>query len=213
MSQLKLITESEWTPTELLMTLHAKVDRLQEDQQHMVRMLATVLAAVQDDPATLHKLIRGLSVVPFEDEGEPIVPETPAPLPVLASCPCCENKEAHTEAQVEELFGYRTMEDGKVRVQSWCRECRGLEAKTSPRSKQPLPAHVRELGQKARRLLAEASKLEVERNTLLQASSGRETKQTIALSAEIAAKRTASVPLMAQYEAERSIIRKAKGTK
>lgn len=204
MSQLKLITESEWTPTELLMTLHAKVDRIQQDQEHMSRMLATVLAAVQDDPETLHKLVRGLSVVPFEDEA----------LPALATCPQCEAK-AETEEQVEERFGYRTMEDGKVRVQSWCRSCRSQgENVTEGRAKrQPLPDNVRVLGQQARRLLTEASKLDDERNALLQASNGRETKQTIALSAEIAAKRTASVPLMAQYEAARSVIRKAKGTK
>lgn len=204
MSQLKLITESEWTPTELLMTLHAKVDRIQKDQEHMSRMLATVLAAVQDDPDTLHKLVRGLSVVPFEDEA----------LPALATCPQCEAK-AETEEQVEERFGYRTMEDGKVRVQSWCRSCRSQGEKvTEGRAKrQPLPDNVRVLGQQARRLLTEASKLDDERNALLQASNGRETKQTIALSAEIAAKRTASVPLMAQYEAARSVIRKAKGTK
>lgn len=204
MSQLKLITESEWTPTELLMTLHAKVDRIQKDQEHMSRMLATVLAAVQDDPDTLHRLVRGLSVVPFEDDM----------LPALATCPQCEAK-AETEEQVEELFGYRTMEDGKVRVQSWCRSCRSQGEKvTEGRAKrQPLPDNVRVLGQQARRLLTEASKLDDERNALLQASNGRETKQTIALSAEIAAKRTASVPLMAQYEAARSVIRKAKGTK
>lgn len=119
MSQLKLITESEWTPTELLMTLHAKVDRIQQTQEHMSRMLATVLAAVQDDPQTLHKLVRGLSVVPFEDES----------LPALATCPQCEAK-AETEEQVEERFGYRTMEDGKVRVQSWCRSCRSQGEKS-----------------------------------------------------------------------------------
>ena len=170
----------------------------------MSRMLATVLAAVQDDPDTLHRLVRGLSVVPFEDDM----------LPALATCPQCDAK-AETEEQVEERFGYRTMEDGKVRVQSWCRSCRSQGEKvTEGRAKrQPLPDNVRVLGQQARRLLTEASKLDDERNALLQASNGRETKQTIALSAEIAAKRTASVPLMAQYEAARSVIRKAKGTK
>ncbi|GFP76386.1 hemagglutinin [Clostridium fungisolvens] len=40
-----------------------------------------------------------------------------------AECPCC-NKIAKGEADIEEDFGYRTMNNGKIIPQSYCRECR-----------------------------------------------------------------------------------------
>lgn len=39
------------------------------------------------------------------------------------SCPRCGLK-AHSNNEVEQLFGLRTIESG-VRFQSWCRKCRG----------------------------------------------------------------------------------------
>ncbi len=132
MSQLKLIANDESAEDlcELIKALHTEMVEMRAEMQ---RGFDVLLAVKTDDTETLRKMIVSAppAVVPFEDETAPVV----EPLPVLASCPCCESKEAHTEEQVEELFGYRTMEDGKVRVQSWCRECRGLEGKTSPRRK------------------------------------------------------------------------------
>ena len=69
------------------------------------------------------------SVVPNEDEAMPVVEET-----LLASCPTC-GTTAYTDADVERFFGYRTPACKPTIVQSWCRECRALEAATSPRKK------------------------------------------------------------------------------
>ena len=115
---------------ELIKALHTEMVEMRAEMQ---RGFDVLLAVKGDDTEALRKMIVSAppAVVPFEDETAPVV----EPLPVLAFCPCCEHKEAHTVEQVEQLFGYRTMEDGKVRVQSWCRECRGLEGKTSPRRK------------------------------------------------------------------------------
>ncbi len=40
-----------------------------------------------------------------------------------AECPNC-GKTAHGEDEIEELFGYRNMGDGRTIPQSWCRDCR-----------------------------------------------------------------------------------------
>ena len=40
-----------------------------------------------------------------------------------AECPNC-GKVAHGEDEIEEYFGYRSVGDGKVIPQSWCRDCR-----------------------------------------------------------------------------------------
>ena len=40
-----------------------------------------------------------------------------------AECPQC-GKTAFGEDEIEELFGYRNMGDGRRIPQSWCRECR-----------------------------------------------------------------------------------------
>lgn len=42
-----------------------------------------------------------------------------------AKCPNCE-KIAIGKAQIENLFGYRNMGDGKIIPQSYCRDCRFL---------------------------------------------------------------------------------------
>ena len=136
MSQMRLITDSrdEWTVKELVETLHAKVDDLERKLDAQLKrneaiswQLHAIILHLTGDRAALTAFVMASepTVVPNEDEA----------MPVLASCPCCEHKEATTAEQVEELFGYRTMADGKTIVQSWCRECRGLEGKTSPRKK------------------------------------------------------------------------------
>lgn len=40
-----------------------------------------------------------------------------------AECPNC-GKTAHGVDEIRILFGYRNMGDGRVILQSWCRECR-----------------------------------------------------------------------------------------
>ena len=45
-----------------------------------------------------------------------------------AECPRC-NKKAFGKDEIEELFGYRNMGDGRVIPQSHCRECRIEELK------------------------------------------------------------------------------------
>ena len=40
-----------------------------------------------------------------------------------AECPHC-GKKAYGEEEIEELFGYRNMGDGREIPQSWCKECR-----------------------------------------------------------------------------------------
>ena len=39
-------------------------------------------------------------------------------------CPNCNKTRVDTQAELEEKFGLRKMEDGTVRNQSWCRRCR-----------------------------------------------------------------------------------------
>jgi hypothetical protein len=41
----------------------------------------------------------------------------------IAVCPHC-GKKAVDRDEIEKKFGYRNMGDGRVIVQSWCRECR-----------------------------------------------------------------------------------------
>ncbi|MBM3896858.1 MAG: type III restriction endonuclease subunit R, partial [Thaumarchaeota archaeon] len=48
---------------------------------------------------------------------------------VTAKCPRC-NKMATLRDEVEKLFGFRNI-DGFIRPQSWCRECRKLQAKAA----------------------------------------------------------------------------------
>lgn len=131
MSQLKLIANDESAEDlcELIKALHTEMLEMRAEMQ---RGFDVLLAVKTDDTETLRKMIVSAppAVVPFEDETAPVV----EPLPVLASCPCC-SKKAIMEVQIEQLFGYRTMADGKTIVQSWCRECRALEGKTSPRRK------------------------------------------------------------------------------
>lgn len=43
-------------------------------------------------------------------------------------CPRC-GVTASSDAQIEEKFGYRKMDKGVVRKQSWCRKCRSSRNK------------------------------------------------------------------------------------
>ena len=214
MSQMRLITDSrdEWTVKELVETLHAKVDDLERKLDAQLKrneaiswQLHAIILHLTGDRAALTAFVMASepTVVPNEDEA----------MPVLASCPCCEHKEATTAEQVEELFGYRTMADGKTIVQSWCRECRGLEGKTSPRKKQRLPDDVRALGMEARRLHREADVKSMLRAGALAMSKGRETKESVVLLADERDLRNRAMELLSRYDQARGIIRKAKAAK
>jgi len=214
MSQMRLITESrdEWTVKELVETLHAKVDDLERKLDAQLKrneaiswQLHAIILHLTGDRAALTAFVMASepTVVPNEDEA----------MPVLASCPCCEHKEASTAEQVEELFGYRTMADGKTIVQSWCRECRGLEGKTSPRKKQRLPDDVRELGILGRQFLKMAAAKRDERAKVLEASSGRETRESLALLREEQDLTTKGMAELSGYDTKRAIIRKTNGNK
>ena len=49
-----------------------------------------------------------------------------------AKCPCrgCKT-EANNPEDVELLFGLRNMGNGTIRVQSYCRDCRGLKCEAA----------------------------------------------------------------------------------
>ncbi len=214
MSQMRLITDSrdEWTVKELVETLHAKVDDLERKLDAQLKrneaiswQLHAIILHLTGDRAALTAFVMASepTVVPNEDEA----------MPVLASCPCCEHKEATTAEQVEELFGYRTMADGKTIVQSWCRECRGLEQATSPRKKQRLPDDVRDQGMLGRQFLKMAAAKRDERAKVLEASSGRETKESLALLREEQDLTTKGMAELSGYDTKRAILRKTNGRK
>ena len=52
-----------------------------------------------------------------------------------AECPNC-GKTAHDKDEIEELFGYRKMCDGRIIPQTWCRECRSNYRIPQPRWKE-----------------------------------------------------------------------------
>ena len=55
------------------------------------------------------------------------------PSTLNAKCPCC-GKEANGDLnKIEEIFGFRKMEDGKRIAQSYCKNCRSK--KCSPNNK------------------------------------------------------------------------------
>ena len=50
-------------------------------------------------------------------------------------CPHC-GRTAHGQDAIVADFGYRNMGDGRVIVQSWCRECRSEERRQNRRVNQ-----------------------------------------------------------------------------
>jgi hypothetical protein len=43
---------------------------------------------------------------------------------VSAQCPCCKKTASRDLNKIEELFGFRTVQDERLIPQSYCRECR-----------------------------------------------------------------------------------------
>jgi hypothetical protein len=213
MTQMKLIANSpdEWTVKELVETLHTKVADLERKLDAQLKLNDSIqwhLHAI-----VLHLTGDRAALTAFAMASEPtVVPNEDEAMPVLASCPCCAMKAATAE-RVEELFGYRTMANGKTIVQSWCRECRGLEGKTNPRKKQRLPDDVREQGILGRQFLKMAAAKRDERAKVLEASSGRETKESLALLREEQDLTTQGMAELSGYDTKRAILRKTTSNK
>jgi hypothetical protein len=214
MTQMKLIANSpdEWTVKELVETLHGKVADLERKLDAQLKLNDSIqwhLHAI-----VLHLTGDRAALTAFAMASEPtVVPNEDEAMPVLASCPCCEHKKATTAERVEELFGYRTMANGKTIVQSWCRECRGLEGKTNPRKKQRLPDDVREQGILGRQFLKMATAKRDERAKVLEVSSGRETKESLSLLREEQDLTTKGMAELSGYDTKRAILRKTNSDK
>ena len=111
------------------------IKSLHEEMTTVHRKVDVLLAIKTDNTEALREMVASgpaLDVVPFEDEAAPVLTNEqyaamswPDRLDRLAEakCPQCERR-AYSAAAVEEHFGHRTMGDGTVRVQSWCRVCR-----------------------------------------------------------------------------------------
>ena len=133
------------------------------------------------------------SVVPNEDEAMPVVEET-----LLASCPPC-SMTAYTDADVERFFGYRTPAGKPTIVQSWCRECR---------KRKKLPDSVTKFWREANALRKQADAKRAERVEVLEASRGRENKESVELVIEEADLRIEVRRLVAEYDKARRAFRK-----
>jgi len=122
------------------------IKSLHEEMSTMHRKVDVLLAIKTDNTEALREMVASgpaLEVVPFEDEAAPVVTQSQydemswadrLDRLAKAKCPQCDRR-AYSKEVVEAEFGYRTMEDGKVIVQSWCRECRKTEQTTSPRKR------------------------------------------------------------------------------
>jgi hypothetical protein len=174
------------------------------------RKLEALLAVEAGDQLPLFAVAAAApaSVVLNEDEAMPMV----EPATVLASCPTC-NTKAYTEAGIADFFGWRTPAGRETIVQSWCRECRALEAATSPRKKQHLPDDVRDQGKLGRKFLKMAAAKRVERAKVLEASNGRETKESVMLLADEQDLTAKGMAELSGYDTKRAIIRKTNGNK
>jgi hypothetical protein len=133
------------------------------------------------------------SVVPNEDEAMPVVDET-----LLASCPPC-GTTAYTDGEVELFFGYRTPAGKPTIVQSWCRECR---------KRKKLPDSVTKFWREANALRKQADAKRAERVEVLEASRGRENKESVELVIEEADLRIEVRRLVAEYDKARRAFRK-----
>jgi hypothetical protein len=145
------------------------------------------------------------SVVPNEDEAMPVTE------PLLASCPAC-GTTAYTETDVQTFFGYRTPAGRETIVQSWCRACRAAEQATSPRKKQVLPDDVREQGKLGRKFLKMAAAKRAERVKALEASNGRETRESVMLLTEERDLTAKGMAELSGYDTKRAVLRKTKTT-
>jgi hypothetical protein len=171
------------------------------------RKLDALLALKADDQLSLFAMVAAgpALVVPNEDEAMPVAEPATRPY-VLASCPACKT-EVTNEADVETLFGYRTPAGRETIVQSWCRECRKLEQATSPRKK--LPDSVTKFWREADALRKQADAKRCKRAEVLEASRGRENKESVELLIEEHDLRIEVRRLIAEYDKARRAFRKS----
>lgn len=242
MSQIKLITDSrdEWTVKELVETLHAKVDDLESKLDAQLKLNdsiqwhlhAIVLYLTGDRNAlTAFAMASEPTVVPNEDEAMPVIDARP-PLvadpswEVLASCNCCATK-AYTEANIDDLFGYRTPAGRETIRQSWCRECRSsgkdkteampvvepviVQDEPSPRKNVRLrmPDDVRAMGKQATVLGQEGNALIRQAMDIAAANSGRMSIEGKRLLDAGTAKVNESKALRSKYGSIQKAIKKA----
>jgi len=159
------------------------------------RKLEALLALKADDQLSLFAMVAAgpASVVPNEDEAMPVVDET-----LLACCPSC-GTTAYTEADVERFFGYRTPAGKPTIVQSWCRGCRKLGK---------LPDSVTKFYREANALRKQADAKRAKRVEVLEASRGRENKESVELLIEEHDLRIEVRRLIAEYDKARRAFRK-----
>ena len=182
------------------------IKSLHEEMSTVHRKVDVLLAIKTDNTEALREMVATgpALVVPNEDEAVPVVDEKT----VLASCPVCKHT-VYDEYDVEQDFGYRTPTGRDTIVQSWCRKCRTLEQVTSPRKKQPLPDDVAEHGKIGRKMLKLANDKAEERARVLEASKGRETKQSLALMVDEQNLRSKALTELSIYDTKRGMLRKA----
>jgi hypothetical protein len=171
------------------------------------RKLEALLSLKADDQLSLFAMVAAgpaLEVVPNEDEAMPVVEEEnwqwPVDTrPILASCPTC-GMTAYTDAAVEHAFGYRTPKGKPTIVQSWCRECR---------KRKKLPDSVTKFWREADALRKQADAKRCKRAEVLEASRGRENKESAQLLIEEHDLRIEVRRLVAEYDKARRAFRKS----
>lgn len=231
MSQMRLFDMAHYA--EMLERMEHKVDCLN-------RKMDALLAIKADDQPTLLAMVAAgptLEVVPNEDEAMPVLTQSQYDAMsgaerldrlAKAKCPRC-NRRAYSEPAVESEFGYRTMEDGKVIVQSWCRICRAagkdktepvvepviVQDEPSPRINVRLrmPPEVRALSQGATKLAREGQALIKKAMDGASANSGRMSLEDKKLLDAGTVKMTESKKLQSQYNRERELITYPNGRK
>jgi hypothetical protein len=162
------------------------------------RKLEALLALKADDQLSLFAMVAAApaSVVPNEDEA----------MPVLASCPSC-NTKAYTEAGIADFFGWRTPAGRPTIVQSWCRECRSA-GKDQASARTKLPDSVTKFWREADALRKQADAKRCKRAEVLEASRGRENKESVELLIEEHDLRIEVRKLIAEYDKARRAFRK-----
>jgi hypothetical protein len=172
------------------------------DGDESVEDLCMLIKSLHDEMSTMHRKVDvllaftspALSVVPNEDEAMPVTESETR----LAYCKQC-SMTAYTDADVERFFGWRTPAGRPTIVQSWCRECRKLGK---------LPDSVTKFWREANALRKQADAKRAERVEVLEASRGRENKESVELVIEEADLRIEVRRLVAEYDKARRAFRK-----
>jgi hypothetical protein len=172
------------------------------ESDESVEDLCLLIKSLHQEMSTMHRKVDvllaftspALSVVPNEDEAMPVTESETR----LAYCKQC-SMTAYTDADVERFFGWRTPAGRPTIVQSWCRECRKLGK---------LPDSVTKFWREANALRKQADAKRAERVEVLEASRGRENKESVELVIEEADLRIEVRRLVAEYDKARRAFRK-----